>query len=1340
MIPPIPANEAARLAALRRFEILDTPDEASFNRIARLVTQILDVPIALVSLADAERQWFKACFGLDVRETSREVSFCAFAILSDEVLVVPDATLDERFRDNPLVTGEMHVRFYAGAPLRTPDGFNIGSLCAIDMQPRELSANQIQALSDLAAMVVDELELRVAAAGAEREIAERKTAESALRESENKFRALIENGLDITTVLGEDGTILYESPSVAAALGYAPQELVGRNAFEFTHPDDLATVLARFGEAMQSDGAPVTDIGFRFRHKDGTWRDLEAIGRDARFVAGIGGIVVNSRDVTMRKTAERALRQSEANYRTLIENVNEIVYLLDVRSKKAVPVSMSEQTENIIGYSARELVEDPDLWFRLIHPDDFPAFSEAFDASIGALQEQVFCYRLRHKDGSYRWIEDRHVPQHDESGEISGIWGLARDVTQSKEAEEALRQSEETFKSAFTNSAVGLALIAPDGSWLQVNRSLCEITGYSESELMQTTFRAITHPDDIDLDLKLMQQLLDGEIPAYEMEKRYIHKDGHSVWILINRSLERRDDGTPLYFISQVQNISERNAAESALRESEMRQRSIVESSLDAIVSIDGQGSVLEWNPAAERIFGWSRDEALGSNMAELIIPPQLHSSHHGGIAHYIASGEGPILGQRIELPALRKDGAALTVELIVVPISGQSGPSFTGFLRDITEWREAGRLLEENEQRYKSLVENNADAVVSLDLEGRFLSANPAMERITGYSDDELRRTFFAPLVARDDTARVQESFDLVATGTPQNVDFGLIHKDGRRVELQVTGVPISVNNETVGVYAIARDVTEKRRKDERLRLLESVVVKANDAILITEAEPIDEPGPRILYANAAYTRMTGYEMDEIVGLSPRILHGPNTDRAPRDKIRAALKKWKPVVVEMINYRKDGTPFWVEISIFPVANETGWFTHWVSIQRDITERKKSEAALQAAKSEAEIARESADSARALAERANAAKSEFLSRMSHELRTPLNGILGLTQVLKMDELQGDHGEIVDDIGSAGKHLLSLINEVLDIARIEAGGLSMSPEPVGVLEIVNESLTVIAPLAAARDLKIVADEDGLCDCFVFADRQRLLQILLNLLSNAVKYNRVGGTVTLRCEDAPNGRLLISIDDTGFGIDAEKLERIFVPFDRLGADQSDVEGTGLGMALTKRLVEAMGGTMDVESTPEFGSTFSFALPRAQGKNAASKEAASAIPMLGDGVARTVLHIEDNDLNQKVVAMALMRRSGVTLVSATRGEEGLQRALASPPDIILLDLHLPDIGGAEVLQRLREDERTRALPIVILSADATSSQIERLLLAGADDYLTKPLDLRQFLAVLDKHLIYQ
>ena len=369
-------------------------------------------------------------------------------------------------------------------------------------------------------------------------------------------------------------------------------------------------------------------------------------------------------------------------------------------------------------------------------------------------------------------------------------------------------------------------------------------------------------------------------------------------------------------------------------------------------------------------------------------------------------------------------------------------------------------------------------------------------------------------------------------------------------------------------------------------------------------------------------------------------------------------------------------------------------------------------------------------------EDARSATSGFLSRMSHELRTPLTSILGFGELLSMTALDDDQLEWVDLSLTAARHLQALLDDVLDIARIEAGHLSISLEPVSLASVLHDAYELAQPLAASYRVLVGEPPKEGRTLYVLADRQRLRQVLLNLFSNAVKYNDERARVTLRVEVIANDRVRVHVTNTGTGLTEEELGRLFVPFERLGAEKRGIEGTGLGLALSADLMKSMNGRLSASSV--LGASCTFTVELALAYPPAVQESARA----GAGRdahaydrSRTVLYVEDVASNVKLVEQILRRRPKITLVSTARGENALALAKEHQPDLVLLDLHLPDIPGEEVLTRLRADEETDVIPVIVLSADATSAHRRDLMAAGADEYLTKPIGVRELLDLMDE-----
>ena len=488
--------------------------------------------------------------------------------------------------------------------------------------------------------------------------------------------------------------------------------------------------------------------------------------------------------------------------------------------------------------------------------------------------------------------------------------------------------------------------------------------------------------------------------------------------------------------------------------------------------------------------------------------------------------------------------------------------------------------------------------------------------------------------------------------------------------------------------------------------------------------------------FSNKSCIQMLGLDTpDQLLGKNMHeLIHHSHADGGRYDvnecRIHSAFTEGLGSHVDdEVLWRPDGTCFPSEYWSYPLYIN-GVIEGAVVTFLDITERKQSI--------------EKINNARSEAEKANLAKSEFLSRMSHELRTPMNSILGFSQLLEMgDKLNTQQRRSIGYILSSGKHLLNLINEVLEISRIEAGHIELLMEPVNINNLIREILGSVQPLAMVRQIKLELKSQSNNQFFVNSDRQRLKQVLLNLLSNAVKYNIEGGSVIIETKKMTANEegivpVRISIIDTGSGISPEDLHKLYRPFERIGAENSTTEGTGLGLAVVKKLIDAMNGTTGVESARGQGSTFWIELPESKdlSKNLVNTGIIKVLDLTADLKKGTILYIEDNVSNIELVEQVISsHRLNIRLITNTNGRQTVPLSLKFKPDLILLDLNLPDIQGDEVITLLQSEEYTKKIPVVVISADAMPHQRERLLKAGARGYLTKPLDVPGFLLEVDK-----
>ncbi len=900
----------------------------------------------------------------------------------------------------------------------------------------------------------------------------------------------------------------------------------------------------------------VTPLALQMRSPEDLEREIDQRQRaETELQQALDNLEVRVHERTSNlEAASVELSSSEARFRMLTEVMPQIVWtarpdgFLDYYNGHWVQYTgmTIEQTQ---GWG----------WQPVLHPDDLDNCLDRWTEAVRTGGSYEVEYRFkRASDGAYRWHLGRALPLRDEAGNITKWFGTCTDIDDQKRAQLELQRSQHELESLVQERTGELSRANQEQQSLlaELERSTLEL----ESRVMRRTATLQVRTEELNSSLSLLtatiESTADGivaldlagnivshstkfdtmwrfpadllercdgaELRAHAAEqtkdpdrfsqivRRHLAAPEIETFDTIEmkdgRAFERygfpqRVNETCVGVVVNFCDITERKRAEGELHRSEVLKTAILETALDCIIGMDHEGFVTEFNPAAEKVFGYARADVMGRSLAEVIIPPALRESHSRGMQHYLETGEGPVLGQRIEVPALHADGSEIAVELAITRIPATEPPQFTAYLRDIT---------------------------------------------------------------------------------------------------------------------------ARKHAEAERENLLAS-------------------------------------------------------ERNAREE---------------------------------------------------------------------------------AERANASKDEFLSRMSHELRTPLNAILGFGQILEMQQkqLSASHNESVQQILKAGQHQLDLVNEVLDITRINAPDSALSPEAVDLGEVVQEALDMLQALATPTGISLSQHRPDAPPIFVLADRQRLLQILLNLLANAIKFNKPGGQVRVSAEVWPEHRVCFHVRDTGHGIAAEDLPKLFVPFSRLNAEKLGVEGTGLGLVLCQRLAQAMNGSLHVESQPGLGSTFSVELPQAQpplrllplptastdslpssrglgGPGAPSATAASATAPLAE---HTILLIEDNISNFQLIERVLADLSDVRLVGAMQGRLGVELAIHHQPELILLDLHLPDIMGDEVLRRLKARPETQNIPVIVLSADATPSQISRLLALGARQYLTKPLNMKQFLQAL-KETIY-
>ncbi len=922
----------------------------------------------------------------------------------------------------------------------------------------------------------------------------------------------------------------------------------------------------------------------------------------------------------------------------------------------------------------------------------------------------------------------------------------------------SLQDSEE--KLAVTLNSIGDAVLATDVDTrvTHLNRVAEQLTGWTQAQAaglpVGEIFRIINQETRQPVSVPVIETLSRGTRQGLANHTILIARDGSECAIAESCAPIRDRNGQVIGAVLVFRDVTAEYAIQQALRDSAALLQSVLNSVADGIITLRASGGIIEKaNPAAERMFGYVSGEVIGKSVGHLI--PELdRDPGNGSIDYYSASDQERSIGQGREVTGRRKDGSNFSMEIVVSEMFLGGERFFTGILRDITTRKLSEEALFRAGALQRAIFNSANFSSIATDASGVIQIFNVGAERMLGYAADEVMNRITPAeisdpqeVIARAKALSVEFStpilpgFEALAFKASRGIEdiyeLTYVRKDGSRLPAAVSVTALrDPQNAIIGYLLIGTDNTarkhveaERQKLDQRLRdqqfYTRSLVESNIDALMTTDQFGI------ITDVNRQMETLTGCTRDELIG-APFKNYFTDAERAEAG-IKQVMNENKLTNYELTARARDGRETVVSYNATTFYDRNRALQGVFAAARDITERKLMDQALQ----NTNLALETAKS---VAEKANLAKSEFLSSMSHELRTPLSAILGFAQLIESGtpQLTPTQKRGIDQILRAGWYLLDLINEILDLALIESGKLSLSLEPVSLTTVMHECEAITETLAEKRGVRIsfpTFDKE----VFIQADRIRLKQSLINLLSNAIKYNKANGTVGVSFVEKEPGRIRICVEDTGEGLSPEQLERLFQPFNRLGQESTAEEGTGIGLVVCKRLIELMGGVIGVESTVGRGSVFwiELKLTGEQHFGIGSDEISTlARRLVSDGVqVQTLLYVEDNPANLMLVEDLIARRSDIRLLSARDGRAGIDIALVAQPDVILMDINLPDISGITVLKILATDPATAHIPVVALSANAIPRDIEKGLEAGFFRYLTKPIMVNQLMDTLDE-----
>lgn len=764
----------------------------------------------------------------------------------------------------------------------------------------------------------------------------------------------------------------------------------------------------------------------------------------------------------------------------------------------------------------------------------------------------------------------------------------------------------------------------------------------------------------------------------------------------------------------------------------------------DAVIATDTEAKVTRLNPVAERLTGWTLADASGRLIDDIFVIVNKGTRSPATIPVMSTLALGTVHGLANHTVLIARDGAEYDIADSCAPIRDRNDAIIGAVLifRNVTDEYALQQAVADSSVLTSTILSTVADGVITLRAEdGVVTTLNPAAERLFGRVAAESIGNTLNVLMPELDQAALSSLLDYCAAGkASQRNGFGREFQ-GRRKDGTVFPLEFALREMHLGgkryFTGIVRDISARKQAevdqvkiDQRLRDLQfytrSLIESNVDALVITD------PSGIITDANRQMAELTGCTRDEMIG-APFKTYFTDADRAAAC-INVTLSAKRVTDYELTACDRDGKTTPVSYNAATIYDRDRQLRGVFAAARSMTERQLNHQTLQQTNRALEVARAEAD-------KANLAKSEFLSSMSHELRSPLNAILGFAQLMETDlpPPSESQKQSISHILVAGWHLLRLINEVLDLAVIEAGRVTLSIEPVALDEVLAECQVMLETEAKQRSV-VMNYPRFEHSPYVCADRTRLKQVLINLLSNAIKYNRPHGTVTVEWRPISQERIGISVTDTGLGIASEKLSQLFQPFNRLGQEAGGVPGTGIGLVVTERLVSLMGGTIQVESIVGVGSVFTVELlatvAPSLGLHGAAAEYHPNTPVSERPGAPvyTLLYVEDNPANMQLVEQLVARRKNLRLLTAVNGSLGIELARKAHPTLILMDINLPGISGTGAMQMLREDPSTADIPVVAVSAHASARDIQEGLESGFFRYLTKPIKIQEFMDTLD------